>query len=71
MTWEDYEALMETLEILGDKKAVELLHRDKLTVGIFSVRDIQNKYHFLFGVDHIEQAVVTDSIPVNRIQFTL
>lgn len=27
MTWEDYQAIMETLEILGDKKAVEMLHR--------------------------------------------
>ena len=27
MTWEDYQAILETLEILGDKKAVELLNR--------------------------------------------
>ena len=25
--WEDYQAIPETLDILGDKKAVEMLHR--------------------------------------------
>ena len=27
MTWEDYQAIQETLEILGDNDAVEQLHR--------------------------------------------
>ncbi|MBI4285474.1 MAG: type II toxin-antitoxin system Phd/YefM family antitoxin [Chloroflexi bacterium] len=27
MTWEDYQAILETLEILSDDKAVEQLHR--------------------------------------------
>jgi antitoxin YefM len=27
MTWEDYQAILETLEILGDNGAVEQLHR--------------------------------------------
>jgi len=35
MTWEDYKAILETLEILGDEEATEQLRR--------SIRDVKEK----------------------------
>jgi hypothetical protein len=38
----------------------------ELTIDIFPVIEVRDEYEFFFGVDRVEEAIVTDPIAVNR-----